>query len=63
GSTGGAYSVLVYDGGGRCMDRVSGTASPGVNRLDLGVGRYAAGIYTIILVDKEGRRMIKLTKE
>jgi len=60
---GGAYSVMVYDGAGRCMDRIPGTAVPGANRLDIDMGRYAAGIYTLIIVDKEGRRMIKIRKD
>lgn len=60
---GGAYSVMVYDGAGRCMDRIPGTAVAGANRLDIDLGRYAAGIYTLIMVDKEGRRMIKIRKD
>jgi hypothetical protein len=63
GSSGGAYVVLVYDGGGRCMDRIPGTAVAGVNKLDIGLGRYASGIYTVIIADKEGRRLMKIRKE
>ena len=63
GSSGGAYVVLVYDGGGRCIDRISGTATVGVNKLDIGLGSHAAGIYTLVIMDKEGKRIVKITKE
>ena len=63
GSSGGAYVVLVYDGGGRCMDRISGTAAAGVNKLDIGLSRYAAGIYTLVIMDREGKRLMKIRKE
>lgn len=45
------------------MDRIAGTAVAGANKLDIGMGRYASGIYTVIIVDREGRRMTKIRKD
>ncbi|WP_431215429.1 T9SS type A sorting domain-containing protein [Puia sp. P3] len=63
GSVSGGYVVLVYDGVGRCMDRIEGTAVNGVNRLDIRLAGYAAGIYTVVIEDRDGRRTTKIKKE
>ena len=63
GSAGAAYSILMYDGAGRCVDRTAGTAIAGVNRVDISLGRFASGIYTIVILDKDGKRVTTIRKE
>jgi len=63
GSAGAAYSILMYDGAGRCVDRTAGTAIAGVNRVDISLGRFASGIYTLVILDKDGKMVTTIRKE
>jgi Leucine rich repeat/Secretion system C-terminal sorting domain len=60
----GKYSIQVVDGLGRTLQVLNGVSAVGVNKVEIDMGGYAAGIYTIVISDPVmGRRSLGVTKE
>jgi Leucine-rich repeat (LRR) protein len=58
------YSIEITDLSGKKLNVIAGTSVPGLNKVDIDVHGYAAGIYTITIIDEEyGRRSVQLSKE
>ena len=58
------YDVQISDFRGNVLSRISGTASVGLNKVDIDVHGLAPGMYTVVLTDTEhGRQSISLLKE
>jgi hypothetical protein len=60
----GKYGVQVIDPLGRPLQVLNGVSVAGANKVDIDMGGYAAGIYTIVIDDPVmGRRCLRVTKE
>jgi hypothetical protein len=60
----GKYSMQVIDPLGRPLQALNGVSVAGANKVDIDMGGYAAGIYTIVISDPVmGRRSLQVTKE
>jgi Leucine-rich repeat (LRR) protein len=60
----GKYSIEVTDLSGKKMSRLTGTSIKGLNKVDIDLHAYAAGIYTLTITDEEhSRRTLQLRKE
>jgi Leucine-rich repeat (LRR) protein len=63
-TTAAGYNVQISDLRGNVLAHISGTASVGLNKVDIDVHLLAPGTYTIVLTDTEhGRQSIRLLKE
>ena len=60
----GNYNIQVLDPQGRILQVLNGVSVVGANKVDITLGGYAAGIYTIQISDPVmGRRSLQVTKE
>jgi Leucine-rich repeat (LRR) protein len=58
------YTIRITDAGGKLMTLLAGTATIGLNKIDISLQGYAPGSYVITLDDEQhGRRSIQLIKE
>jgi hypothetical protein len=62
--TPGKYSIEVTDLSGKTISRLTGTSVKGLNKVNLDLHEYAAGIYTLTMTDEDhGRRTLKVSKD
>jgi Secretion system C-terminal sorting domain len=60
----GKYSIQVVDNLGRILQVLNGVSVAGVNKVDIDMGAYPAGIYTIVISGPAtGRQGVLVTKE
>jgi Leucine-rich repeat (LRR) protein len=58
------YSIQITDLSGKKLSEIVGTSISGLNKVDIDVHGYAAGVYTITIIDEEyGRRSLQLNKD
>ena len=60
----GKYSIQVVDGLGRTLQVWNGVSAVGVNKVEIDMGGYAAGDYTLVISGPVmGRQSLRVTKE
>jgi Secretion system C-terminal sorting domain/Leucine rich repeat len=60
----GKYSIQVVDGLGRILQVLNGVSAAGVNKVEIDMGAYTAGTYTLVISDAVMvRRSLRVTKE
>jgi hypothetical protein len=60
----GKYSIQLVDAQGRRLQVWNGVSVAGLNKVEIDMGAYAAGIYTIVVTDAvSGSRSFQVTKE
>jgi hypothetical protein len=58
------YSILISDVSGRVVSRLAGVSNSGVNKVDVDLHDYPAGVYILTLKDAAaGGRSIRIVKE
>ncbi len=58
------YSIQVVDAQGRRLQVWNGMSIAGLNKVEIDMGGYAAGTYTVLISDQVfGRRSLQVTKE
>ena len=58
------YNIEVVDPMGRVLQVLSGVSAAGVNKVDIDMGAFAPGVYSILISDPVmGRRSLQVTKE
>jgi hypothetical protein len=63
-SSPGKYCMQVIDPLGRPLQVLNGVSVAGANKVDIEMGGYSAGVYTIVISDPVmGRRSLRFTKE
>jgi hypothetical protein len=60
----GKYTMQVIDPLGRPLQVLDGVSVAGANKVDVDMGGYGGGIYTIVISDPvTGRRSLRVIKE
>jgi hypothetical protein len=57
------YVIEITDVAGKILERQQGISRLGENKINIDVSKYAKGMYLINLIDKSGKRSLKLNKQ
>ena len=57
------YKVELTDVTGKVLQTITGKLSPGVNKVEIDVSKYAAGLYMVNVIENERKRALMLNKE
>ena len=58
------YSIQVVDGLGRILQVLNGVSAVGVNKVEIDMGAYTPGTYTLVISGPVmGRQSLRVTKE